>query len=167
MIKGKIKIGKDLLNAVTSVKTQVAKSIATKIKAEFNTLLMESPQYSGNYVANMRLDVGDRRLTSESIRPYVKYPKNPKSHGLMGPINIARNNSKLDTFEERFVAHVLGLPVWGPSMLMYNNLRESEYIEGMPKDRMREANLPEGYRAVANFKRRVEDIDVKITVSVT
>lgn len=167
MIRGKITIGRDLLTIVAVTKAKAAKVLATEIKAHFNTLLLEAPQYSGNYVANMRLSVGDRKTSPEAITPYVTHPKNPKAHGLSGPINIARAASNLDTFEDRFVKHALKFPVWNPQMLMYNNMRAAKYIEGMPEDRLRDDNRPEGYKAVASFQRRVKAIDVKIQVKVT
>lgn len=163
MIRTKIKIGKDLLNIVELTKAKAAMLIATKVKAEFNTLLMETPQYSGNYVSNMRISVGDSKRSSEATRVYKAKPKKLKAAGTMAPINRARKANDLDTFEERFASHALGLPWFGPTMTVYNNLREAKYIEGMEESRLRDPNKI-GFSAMERFKRRVDDIDILIKV---
>ena len=150
-----------------AVKIAATRDIAIKIKAEFNSLLMSTPQYSGNYVSNMRMDVGQRTMHLKADYPYKKYPKNLKSSGVMPPINRARNNNKLETFEDRLVAHALGLPVWGVQVQVYNPMREAEYIEGMPDDRMRGANKPDGVKVMDKFKMRVEKFKVVVSVKVT
>ena len=167
MIRNKITIGNDLLGLVTKVKADAARAVAIKIKAEFNTLLMNTPQYSGNYAANMRIDVGQRAMHLTPEYPYKKYPKALKAKGIMPPIARARKNNNLDTFEERFVTHALGLPVFGPEIQVYNPLRRSKYIEDMPEDRMRSVNKPEGIAVMAKFKARVDKIKVVVSVKVT
>lgn len=166
MLKTRVVIGRDLLDLISTTKAKAAAIIAVKVKAEFNTLLMTAPQYSGNYVANMRIDIGYAKKTSAVIRPYKKYPKRLKAAATMPPINRARKNSDLDTLEARFVAHALKVPVWNPQMLVYNNLREAEYIEGMDSGRLREPNKL-GVDAMQEFRNRVANIHVVIKVKVT
>ena len=165
MIKSKIVIGNDLLGLATAIKAETARRVAVKVKAEFNNLLMTTPQYSGNYVSNMRIDIGDRAVHSQVDRPYKKYPKSPKSKGVLGPITRARNNNNLDTLEARFVAHALGLPVWGARFTVYNNMREAKYIEGMSEDRMRSANKSQGIAAMSKFFMRVQNYNITIKVT--
>lgn len=169
MIRTNVNIGRDLLGLIALTETAAARMIAVRVVAEFNTLLLSAPQYSGNYVANMRISIGSSARGEGATEAYKRHPKQLKRKGNMAPINRARDANNLDSFEERFVAHALkgnwtgmNVTVWNP-LLNASGREAAQYIEGMPEWRMRDPNKPEGLNSLAKFNARMENVYVNIT----
>ncbi len=127
MIKLKVDIG-DLTRQLHKFGTEAGQVIAGIAIDEFTSLLHNTPQWSGNYVANMKLVAGDR--ASGGFTEY--FPRSPFPvfiRGNLPAINTAKGNAA--GFKKKASGRVMsGRGGWsGPSIFIFNPTSYAEIVE--------------------------------------
>jgi hypothetical protein len=134
--------------------------VATAVYAEFVEMLNEAPQYSGNYVAHMR--IGTSRKGGTSRIGMFTIPKSVTEayhRGNMPAISIALENS--ENFITNYAANLLGKGGWLPTITVSNDLRYAEFVEAM--DSLRTENAG-GEHAVDKLRARIDNIKTVVTM---
>ena len=143
MIRQEIKIDRNLSKIFENEIKNAAKNIATvtaaQISRHFIRMLYYTPQYSGNFVANMHITYGTR-ATKAGEHYYKKgYDANPIFHqGATTAIAKALENNT--GFTARFVRSAVKAAGWNPVVTVYNRLPEAEEIESLPPNELRPVN---------------------------
>jgi len=121
------------------LKVAVATGIAEAVKSEFNTMLLDAPQFSGNYVANMMIGTSgvDRR---DAEFPFKRKPSRTEaySRGQLAAVN--RSQRKNEGFIPNAVAHIQGAGGWLPEITIYNPLTYASYVEAYDSADLRQEN---------------------------
>lgn len=139
MLKTTLEIDAAAREAFSNIRRIAAEAIADIVVEEFNTLLKEAPQYSGNYVANLALG------TSGIARRGGQYhfPKNPTKgqiyrRGDSPAISIAEAANS--GFAKKAVAHISGKGGWLTELVVYNRLNYAGIVEAYDEEQLRNEN---------------------------
>lgn len=129
-IKSKITISNDLIELfeMGGLRKAAARQIASIVKEEFDEMLMDAPQYSGTYVANMMLGTSGIARRGEAF-PFGK--GRPKERvfrrGQLEAISFAKGRN--EGFVDKATAHIVGKGGWLRELVVYNPLEKASYIE--------------------------------------
>ena len=141
MLKQTVKIDTNMskkLNQAFRDEHAVQSAIIAEV---FVYLLHDTPQFSGNFVANMALQVGGSRGQKGGMFYFDKHADVTKafSRGSLAAINKARELNK--GFQERMIRSLLsGRQGINPKVTLYNNLPTAETIENLDFNDLRRVN---------------------------
>jgi len=138
MLKMSVEVDFAKLELLSNVRKLACVAVANIMMEEFETMLYMAPQYSGNYVANMRLGSGVARGRSggELIFPIPNNSSEALRHGDMEAINASLRT--LGNFTKNATAHITKKVGWISGLTVYNNLEYSDTVEHL--DRLRAEN---------------------------
>ncbi len=155
MIKSTIKVDPKDSQKFGKVLSEALAVCASIVEDEFIDLLHNAPQRYGNYVANFSIGTGDRigRSGGDIYFPTNTKPQDWYVRGDIPAIRIAmeRNNNLL----EKLNIYVNRVPVFGPTIIVYNRLSYSDAVEGYSKAELREANAG-GEHALMQAKVKIQ-----------
>lgn len=156
-----MKIDPKFNSMVDSFRKNSALLIATIVWEEFQELLWNAPQRSGNYVANMAIQTGSSsgRKGGELVYPVITDPQQFYKRGDMMPaINYAMNEN--EGFVARATKNIIKGAGWLDTMTVYNRLDYAEAVESMEK--LREENAG-GEHAMKTF---ADDLQARFNMSI-
>lgn len=132
-VKSKVTISNDLIELFQDggLRKAAAQQIASIVKEEFDEMLMDAPQYSGTYVANMMLGTSGIARRGEEFPFGKKKPKLADAYrrGQMSAVNFAK--SRNEGFVTKATAHIMGKGGWIRELVVYNPLEKASVIENL------------------------------------
>ena len=138
---------KGLFAEAQNIRKATAECIAGVVAETFNWILFNSPQYTGNFVANMAVKSGSgygNKFGDESGGdhfPHV-YPIQPPqkifARGSMDAINIAKRNNP--NIVKNLTAHIVKQSGWMSGVTIYNKLSDAETVEKLTELNLRDEN---------------------------
>ena len=156
MFKMELVVDESIFTLVSGLKSQIAEVIADIVWAEFNHLLHDAPQRSGNYVANMVLKAGG----GFSARPYkAQFPEKPTNQqiverGSLPAISYAK--SKNENFKANVMRSVTQRAGWLPAEITtFNKTPYADQVEGYSTSELRDPNKA-GAHAMVKYEARLQ-----------
>jgi len=156
MMKMKLNMsGLELLKKkVGKIPREAANIVANIAAGEFITMLHEAPQYSGNYVANMVIQGGDR--ATKPAEMIFEKPKNASEAVKRGSLAAINESLKENSgFVQQATGHIAaGTGAWMKTITIYNKLYYAKTVEEMNTLRKENAG---GEHAVAKMIARLRE----------
>lgn len=157
MIKQTIKLDPVIRKTIMSLRVEVAEVIAGMVVEEFDTLLKDAPQRSGNYVANMAIAAGDRAGQKDAGRVFPVSSKKSDwlKRGNMAAITWARRNNA--HIVRTLPQHIIRGSGFLPTVTIYNKLDYAHIVEGYTEEQLRDENAGGAHamtRAAARLQAR-------------
>lgn len=143
----------------TNIRKAIAHKVSTAVYAEFVTMLNEAPQYSGNYVAHMKISTAGKRGGKVGMFDIPKNVTEAYQRGNSPAINVAISNS--GNFVGTYAGNLLGKGGWLPTITIFNYLDYAGYVE--ERDKLRAENAG-GEHAVEKMMARIENIHEIVTM---
>lgn len=137
-----------------------AEAIIEAVEWEFHNLLIDAPQWSGNYVANMKLEAATQARTK--AQEYFDEPESVTAayqRGELAAVMIAKKENA--EFGPKLKARLLGSggAGWLPPFIVYNPLDYASYVEEGSK--LRPVNKP-GAHAIEKMADRLNAAQIKL-----
>ena len=129
--------------------------LATLVEEEFAKMLYDTPQYSGNFVANMALQAGDRmgRKGGEYFFPKKIKRSEAFIRGHLPAVQRAWEENK--GFKARFVSSLTRGAGLFPAVTVYNRIENAEFLESLEGVDLREDNRP-GAHPIEKMERALQ-----------
>lgn len=135
MFSIKLDISK-LVRELNSVRADSANVAAALVEEEFEQLLYNSPQYSGNFVANMRIKTGTR--AGGSGEKVFKDPESVEQAFKRGQAPAIQHALSANAgFRTSATGHISKGAGWVADISIYNNWEKAGLIEGLNDDQLR------------------------------
>lgn len=133
---------KELSDKVDGLNLEIAQVLSTIIEEEFEKMLMNAPQWSGNFVANMYVRTGSasgRKKNPVDAFPEPKSVREAFERGKTPAIQYALSEN--GDIRDRLTKGITKKAGWFPGAIIYNRLPEGDEIESMDS-RLRPINRP-------------------------
>jgi len=155
VVKTTVKMDMVFQKQFNKVRKETAQVMISMVEAEFADLLLNAPQFSGNFVANMAIASGSAlgRKGGEKVFPDLwndsKSYQQAFERGKMPAVMHAWNN--VGDIRKNLTAHITKSAGYLTSVTIYNKLPDAELIEGLSASDLRDVNK-EGAHAMAKFE---------------
>lgn len=157
MFKVSIKINEKLFDKYADLRKEAAEAIAGIVAEEFEMLLHNAPQYSGNFVANMAVQGGGRAGgkggTPISAFPEKIKPEQAMARGQLPAIMYAKG--KNPNIVKNLTKHITRSAGWLTGVTIYNKWHDAEIVESLPGAELRPVNQ-EGAHAMQQAEARLQ-----------
>jgi len=151
VVKTTVKMDMVFQKQFNKVRKETAQVMISMVEAEFADLLLNAPQFSGNFVANMAIASGSAlgRKGGEKVFATPKSNQQAFERGKMPAVMHAWNN--VGDIRKNLTAHITKSAGYLTSVTIYNKLPDAELIEGLSASDLRDVNK-EGAHAMAKFE---------------
>lgn len=154
MHKVTVKFDQKAIEEVYSLRKNIALVVAGLVVDEFHELLKDSPQRSGNFVANMAIAAGTSmgRKGGELVFPIVTDPEAMMQRGSIPAIHYAMEQNK--NLAENVTRSISRKAGWCPAITIYNRLAYARVVEGYTEEQLRDVNR-EGAHPIMKARARM------------
>ena len=154
MLRIKAEVNTKFLTAMGEIRAATAAIASKVVEEEFNKLLLDAPQFSGNYVANMAIAPGSRvgKKGGSLVFPIPKNDAQAFRRGNLRAVDYAISQNA--NFVERATRSIRRGAGWMSTIVVYNKLNYAAVVEAY--DSLRPENAG-GEHAVAKFEQRLKD----------
>lgn len=155
MMKVTIKIDKAFDLKMKNINKEIGAVVGTMVETEFVDMLHDTPQYTGNFAANMAVQVGGSMGRKGGDFPLPQKIKRQQAfeRGAMPAIAIARSRNA-GTKARIQAGFVRASGLW-PSVTIYNRHPEAVMLEKLTAGSLRFPNKP-GAHPIARMERNLK-----------
>jgi len=152
-----------MLSKQMNIRKEVAECMAGMIAVAFDDLLLNAPQYTGNFVANMAVRAGAYGGNKGGVE-YFPHKQNIQDvfiRGNMAAVYIARKENP--NIVKNLTAHIKKSSGWLQEVTIYNRFEDSEIVESLEAGELRDGNK-EGAHAMAQAAAQMQSLANKTII---
>jgi hypothetical protein len=126
---------------IDNLNVEVAEVVSGIVIEEFEIMLNNAPQYSGNFVANMWIRSGRAGGARKQPKKFFEKPSSVQQaveRGSQAAIEVAKSENS--GIRDELVSGVQTKTGWFGGAVVYNRLSEGDIIEGLGVSELRSVN---------------------------
>jgi hypothetical protein len=159
MLQVKVEINEKLFAEFSKIRRRTAEAIAGLVAEEFDILLHNSPQYTGNFVANMAIQAGLGGAKGAVVKPAKEFfpqditREQAMARGQLPAIMAAKRRNP--NIVKNMTRHINYRTGWITGVSIYNPWEDAEIVEGLSPGQLRPVNK-EGAHPLDQAKARLQ-----------